>query len=82
MEFLTALNQVVEITIRPRATSSRTGRISAQAVILAKAFLSQYEAKDENPDVFFYRFYEAANTAVMLLSFYRDTEFLVQFDKR
>ena len=32
MEFLTALNQDVEITIRPRATSSGTGQISVLSV--------------------------------------------------
>ena len=31
MEFLTALNHDVEITIRPRANNSETGHISVQA---------------------------------------------------
>ena len=33
MEFLTALDQDVEIMIRPRANTSETGHISVQAVL-------------------------------------------------
>jgi hypothetical protein len=48
----------------------------------AKTYLLQFPAQGENPEVFYYKFAEGQNTAVMLLCFYGGTEFLVQLDKR
>ncbi|MDC6166270.1 hypothetical protein [Paucibacter sp. XJ19-41] len=52
------------------------------ALALAKAFLADTAARGENPEVFSYKFARGPQTAVMLLSFYGGTEFLVQFDER
>lgn len=59
-----------------------TDNAVAEAVALAKAFLSGAPKNGENPEVFFYKFEKGPRIAVMLLCFYGGTEFLVHFDDR
>ena len=54
----------------------------ATALFYAKEFLKSVPAKGENQDVFYYKFAEGEGTAVLLMCFYRGTEFLVRLDKR
>lgn len=54
----------------------------SEALGYAKEFLRFAPEKGENKDVFYYKFVEGAGSAVLLLCFYRGTEFLVRLDKR
>lgn len=55
---------------------------TASAVEAADSFFSSYPLRGKNSDVFWYKFEEGENTAMMLLCFYGATKILVQFDKR
>ena len=59
-----------------------TDNVIAEAIAIAKAFLSGVVEKGENPEVFRYKFAKGPQTSIMLLCFYSGTEFLVQLDER
>lgn len=54
----------------------------ASAVTAAEDYFSQHEAKGDNPEIFFYKFEEGSNSAILLMNFYGTSKVLVHLDKR
>lgn len=54
----------------------------ASAVPAAEEYFSAHECKGSNPEVFFYRFEEGLNSAIMLMNFYGTSKVLIKYEPR
>jgi hypothetical protein len=54
----------------------------ASAVPVAEEYFSAHPKNGSNPDVFFYRFEEGPNSAIMLMNFYETSKVLVKYEAR
>lgn len=72
LEVITGFTMYSDPTIQANVTAGLS---------LTKSFFADHEAKGENPDVFWYKFEEGADTVIFLMHFYSHSEVIVRLNK-